>query len=93
MQIVKKLYGIHSVSYSKIAVITPYRAQQELIREMMDKEGFQENERPSVVTIMESQGTITLAFTFCSIESHMSNVLNVAVRFIGVKLQLSGFAY
>ena len=56
MEIIRKLHRSHSVSYSEIALITPYRAQKEIIREVMDEEGFKEDDRPSIVTIMESQG-------------------------------------
>ena len=50
------LQANHSVRYEEMAIITPYKAQKELIRSIMKREGFRENRQPCVVTIMESQG-------------------------------------
>ena len=80
MEIITKLHRRHLVNYSKIAVITPYRAQKALIREVMDKEGFKENERPCVITIMESQGT----HSFCPIESLVRSALNILINNTGL---------
>ena len=57
MEIIRKLHETYSVTYNEIAVITPYRAQKELVLQMMHTEGFDRSNQPSVVTIMESQGT------------------------------------
>ena len=78
MEIVKKLHGSHSVRYSEIAVITPYRAQKELIREAMDKEKLKKNDQPSVITIMESQGT----YSFCYTESLVTSALDVIINIV-----------
>ena len=58
MEVINELHTKYEIQYKSIAVLTPYTAQKELLKEMIKDDAKFKDEKPVVATIIESQGYI-----------------------------------
>ena len=57
MKCVKRLQKCHAVKYDDIAILTPYKAQKELLKKMVKEDDeLMGWVNPRIATIVESQG-------------------------------------
>lgn len=75
MKCIKRLRRCHAVKYEDIAILTPYKAQKELLKRMVkDDDELMSWVNPRIATIVESQGQPQ-----CNLKEHFYRYSNMLV--------------